>query len=213
MLLLQLLGKVFYSLPDRDWFQSLIAEDTFADVPFAGAQPDVQTGLALLQAWSKGGLDDAAFKAVQIDYTRLFTGYEKMAVPPWESVYFSEERLTFQEETMDVRRWYGRFGLEVERLRQEPDDHIGLELTFMAHLAWRGLQCLEAGDKAGLERSLGAQRAFLSEHLLRWGVHWAGLAAETAQTNLYRGLALLTRGALLELAARFSLTVPEMRVL
>jgi len=212
MVLLQLLGRMFYPLPDRAWLQSLIDEAVFFEAPFAADQPDVSKGLELLQAWSHAGLDDESFKAVQIDYTRLFAGFGTMTVPPWESVYFSEERLTFQEETIEVRRWYGRFGLEVEKLRQEPDDHIGLELTFVAHLAWRGLQCLQEEDMLGFEHAIDAQKRFLSGHLLRWASSWATLAADVAQTKLYQGLALLTRGALAELESELHIPAPTVKL-
>ena len=125
----------------------MIAEDIFAEVPFASEQPDVIAGLNLLQQWSqanRGGISPDAFDAIRIDNTRLFLGPGKVLAAPWESVHFTEERLVFQQQTLQVRGWYSRFGLEVIKLHQEPDDHIGLELEFLAHLANLGLQSLES---------------------------------------------------------------------
>lgn len=70
----------------------------------------------------------------------------KVLAPPWGSVYMSEERLVFQKETLEVRNWYREFGLAAENLYREPDDHIALELGFLAHLAKLEYEALKAKD-------------------------------------------------------------------
>ncbi|MCA9957681.1 MAG: molecular chaperone TorD family protein, partial [Anaerolineales bacterium] len=143
------------------------------------------------------------------DYTNLFTGMRKLPVSPWESVYFNDERLVFQAQTMDVRAWYRRYGLEVRQLHQEPDDHIGLELMFVAHLAQLALAALEANNEPEFEQALTAQRGFLSKHLLLWSLLWCEQMLEYAQTDFYRGLTLIIRGALAELSRILELSLPE----
>jgi TorA maturation chaperone TorD len=120
--------------------------------------------------------------------------------PPWESVHFSEERLTFQERTLQVRQWYARFGLQCERLHNEPDDHIGLELAFTAHLSSLAAQAIERGDHKALADILDAQRSFLSEHLLTWAAGWCTQVCQESRTGFYRGIALMVRGVVAELA-------------
>jgi TorA maturation chaperone TorD len=206
MLTCGLLGKALYAYPDRAWLQSLVNEDIFAEAPFAAEQPDVVAGLASLRGWTQanqGGIADAVFDDLRADYTRLFIGPGQVLTPPWESVQFSEERLTFQQETLQVRGWYQRFGLQPEKLYAEPDDHIGLELEFVGHLARVGLAALEANDQAAFDRAQDGQRKFLAEHLLRWGPVWCGQVQARAQTDFYRGIALLTRGVLAEAAQIF----------
>lgn len=208
-----LLNKAVYEYPDRAWLQALIDEEVFAQAPFAEQQPDVIAGLAALQTWAAAhhdGLSTTAFDEVRADYTRLFIGVDRVLAAPWESVYFNDERLLFQEQTQQVRQWYLRYGVEPEHSRTEPDDHIGLELAFLAHLAQRGLQALEQGDPAAFEASMAAQRGFLAEHLLKWAAAWCGLVLEHARTDFYRGVGLLTRGVLTELARLFELKLmPE----
>ena len=203
-----LLNKALYEYPDRAWLQALIDEEVFAQAPFAEQQPDVIAGLAALQTWTaahRAGLSVAAFDDLRADYTRLFVGIDRVLAAPWESVHFSEERLVFQEKTLQVRNWYLRYGLEPENLHKEPDDHIGLELAFLAHLAQRGLQAIEQNDPAVFEDAIAAQRGFLTEHLLKWTPIWCSLVLEHAQTEFYRGVALLVRGVLTELADMFDL--------
>jgi TorA maturation chaperone TorD len=108
-----------------------------------------------------------------------------------------------------VRGWYSRFGLEVVKLHQEPDDHIGLELEFLAHLAKLGMQAIETGNSKRFDELLDAQRKFLTEHLLKWSPIWYGLVMQHARTEFYRGIAQLVSGSLIELAEVLALAMPE----
>ncbi len=211
MLLVGLLGRLWYEFPDKAWYQSLLAEDVFAEAPFGGDQPDVAAGLAGLRAWQSqlgvNGLNGAAFDGLAADYTRLFMGPGKLLAPPWESVFFNDERLLFQEQTLQLRAWYARFGLAADRSGQEPDDHIGLELAFLAHLASLGLAALEAGDDERLAQTLTAQRAFLDAHLLKWAPAWCLQVQTNAKTAFYQAAAQLTSGALAALDA--TLAAPQ----
>lgn len=214
LLLFGLLGKLLYENPEEISLQRLVQEDVFSDVPFAGSHDSVQKGLALLQEWATTFENSAARVTLDLkaDYTRLFVGTVQLPLSPWESVYYSEERLLFQESTMDVRRWYRRFGLEPINLRKEPDDHIGLELAFIAHLARHALNALESGDKKALEILIGAQRDFSRKHLMVWAPLWCEQMVEHAYTPFYRGLALILRGALDEMAQLLDLPTPEVQI-
>lgn len=213
MLLFNLLGKLLYEVPAREWLRPLVDDEVFTEAPFAETRPDVMSGLAMMAKWchtyQQAGYSDDEFKALQVDYTNLLTGMGKFPVAPWESVFFGDDRLVFQAQTMDVRAWYRRYGLEVRNLYQEPDDHIGLELIFVAHLAQLGLTTLEAGNELGLEEMLAAQRGFLGKHLFLWAPLWCKQMVEYAQTDFYRGLALVVRGALLELGGILEIPLPE----
>jgi TorA maturation chaperone TorD len=212
VLFLGLLGKAFYNEPDRRWLDELIAEQVFAEAPFGAEQPEIVRGLEILQEWTMShadGLSEENFAELKMDYIRLFIGLDTLPTAPWESVYFGRERLVFQEQTVQVREWFARFGLQAERLNREPDDHIGLELIFVAHLATLALNSLELNDHDLVEKYLQAQREFLFEHLLRWGPAWTRLVKEHAGTDFYRGLAHLTHGALLAAAEKLQVELPR----
>lgn len=203
VLLFNLVGKAFYAAPERAWLESLVQADVFVESPFGGDQPDAKSGLALLQAWCQENHEGIAdFEALQAEYTRLFIGPGPVVAPPWESVYFSPERLVFQRETYQVRACYARFGLQSANYNKEPDDHIALELSFVAYLAEMGLQALRASDQERFHEALEVQRRFLKEHLLRWGPAWCSHVEETSNSAFYRGLALLTLGGLSEIRER-----------
>ncbi len=211
-LLFSLLGKILYAELDKTWLQSLIDEDVFSEAPFGEEQAEVQLGLRYLQDWSEANrpvISEQAFMDLRIDYTHMFVGIAKVLVPVWESVYFNTERMIFQKETLQVRNWYRRYKLEPEKLHQEPDDHIGLELAFVSHLAQLALESLDQKDETAFQQLLEAQRDFLNDHLLRWAFQWVSLVDEHAKTDFYRGIGHLVEGALIEAAQLVGAKVPE----
>jgi TorA maturation chaperone TorD len=111
-------------------------------------------------------------------------------------VYFSELRLLFGKETLEVREWYGRYGLQLERKNREPDDHLGLELLFVSHLLTLLLQAQGRPDGLSAEAIAGDLREFLCAHPLRWARTWAAAVLGNARSDFYKGLALLVVGAL-----------------
>lgn len=203
VLLLGVLSKAIQGSPDRQWLKSLVDQDIFSESPLETSSPQIELGLALLQAWSRSvenGISDEQFVDLQTDYSRLFIGPAKPLAPPWESVYFNEDHMIFQQQTAQVRAWYRRFGLEPEKLYKEPDDHIGLELAFLAHLTSLGLQALEDSDDTKFAEILQAQSEFISQHPLKWVQLWHEQVDKHARTGFYRGLGHLIHGALLAMA-------------
>ncbi|HMN15077.1 MAG TPA: molecular chaperone TorD family protein [Bellilinea sp.] len=199
MLLFGLLGKLLYMSPDKEWIQHLLDDDVFSEVPFGEDQEDVVQGLNYIQDWISTNLSKnpaSAIASLEEDYLRLFIGAGKVLAPPWESVYFTDDRSMFSEETLQVRNCYRKYGLQIEHLYHEPDDHIGLELSFLAHLAQLAVQALEQEGSAELIQLLHDQQAFLTEHPLRWSTTWCELVLQHARTDFYRGIALLINGAL-----------------
>ena len=96
----------------------------------------------------------------------------------------------FGEETLAVREAYARHGLAVPNLNQEPDDHIGLELEFLATLAVRAM---DDPEQAG--RYVTAISEFHRDHIDQWVPKLAGLIEGSAETDLYRGIGALLAGA------------------
>lgn len=211
MLFCSVLGKTLLTFPDGQWLQSLASGSIFDESPFALQQPDMKAGLFLLKEWSRLNrveMPSELFRELRADYTRLFIGPGQVLAPPWESVFVKEGRMIFQEVTLQVREWYLRYNLQPVRLYTEPDDHIGLELTFLAHLAGLGLAALNKQDDAEFAAVVEAQRGFLSEHLLKWAFIWCDQVGVYCRTDFYRGVALVVRGALAEMAAIFETESP-----
>jgi TorA maturation chaperone TorD len=207
-----LLGKILYTYPERPWVMSLAAEGVFDEIPYQIEGSEQDTGVDLLREWtrvSRHGLSDEAFDAIRSDYTRLFIGPARPLAPPWESVSLSISGLTFQEETLEVRRWYARHGLQFEKLHKEPDDHIGIELAFIAHLAGLAVRAVENADEIAFDQALTAHTGFLNEHLLRWGPEWSRVMIDSARTEFYQGIGRLTQATLAELDKTAQMQVKE----
>ena len=202
-LVLSLLGKLWYEYPEYEYFGKLVAEEVFFEMPFAETRSEVQEGMRLLQNWimqNRDGLTEEKFDEIQSDYTRLFIGPGKVLAPPWESVYFNDTRTIFDERTLEVREWYRRFGVELIHVRKEPDNHLGLELAFLAHLAGKALLALENSGHDDAKVFIEAQHEFASEHVFSWVGAFFDLVESKAHTDFYRGISLVTKGVLLELS-------------
>ena len=189
------LGRCFHAPPGKEWL-TMLAEDRLFDAwPLPSDEEDTAAGLALLAAYCERW-DPAQLDALTWDFNRLFVGPGEMLAPPWESVHRSKKKLTFQEPTLQVRALYEAFGVQAPALHREPDDHLALELDFLATLSERAVEAAARDDGDQLEGCLRAQQAFLRDHLLAWAPVCLALVETHAETDYYRGAARLTRGSL-----------------
>ena len=148
-------------------------------------------------------VDAAPSDVLEVDYRRLFVGPGPMLAPPWESVHRSDEGLTFQDATLQVRQAYAEFGLAAPAVNREPDDHIGLELAFIGELCVAALRASEGGDVGGQAALVDAVMRFVHEHLALWAPRLAELVVEDAQTAFYRASGHLLAGTVEELVRLF----------
>lgn len=142
---------------------------------------------------SCSGVDAAGDGAVRTpltlegEYNRLFVAVGKPAVCPWESMHLTGINALFQQNTIEVRRFYARHGLEARDAGRVADDHMAIELAFMREVA------LQAAKEEGSLRSelLHAQRQFLSEHLICWVDSFAEQVIQQDRSGYYCGYARL----------------------
>lgn len=135
---LTVLSRLLLKAPGADALAALRDPAQLAEWP---TPEGASEGLALL-AGSEESADD-----IRIDHQRLFGGAGPARANPFESVHRSEEGLKFDDQTIQVRAAYRELGLQAPRLNKEPDDHIGLELEFMATAYLRAAELLEAGSR------------------------------------------------------------------
>jgi len=189
-----LMGNILRQMPEHTWLDALATEGVFDEIPFAQENPSVCRGAELLRSWAAEYTQEGA-DLVYSDCMALLIGPGKPLAAPWESVYSeANEGLIFQQETVDVRKAYRAFGLQIDKLHHEPDDHIAYELEFVATLCARAAEALagNSGDEA--KTILDAKDAFFTNHLSTWAFKWCDLMDENAKTDFYRGIALLVRG-------------------
>lgn len=121
------------------------------------------------------------------EYATLFLGPDTLPCPPYASVYL-DGGAVMGRSTLDVMRTYRATGLRVAESWKEPEDHICLELAFMARLADRYSSSLREPSDEESRRLLLAQLQFLRNHLLRWAPAFAERLLSSTSANLYRFL-------------------------
>jgi len=127
------------------------------------------------------------------EYTYLFIGPNKLPAPPWESVYLTKERVLFQESTLNVRRAYLKYSFLPANYPHEADDHLGLELDFMAILSQKAEEHFEKDQIEEMKAVLEDQKAFLQEHLLLWIDDFANDIQKSKTQHFYPLMADLVR--------------------
>lgn len=160
--------------------------------------PALADGFAALQA-DVAMCDDEQLEMLAVTFDRVFFGMGPRTAQkafPYESVYTSEGGLMMQDAYSQVLRVYRDAGFAKNPGFTEPEDHLAVELAFMALLCGRAVEALRAGDEAGAERQLRAQRLFLQDHLLNWIERFIGDMRKAAEDGLYLDLAAFTEAYL-----------------
>ena len=163
--------------PAFEAMAALDAEAAAAEWPFADGD-EAHAALRLMVDGLAAGAED---EALVWEYRRLFVGPAPKPAPPWGSVYTDRECVVFGASTLELRRWMRGRGIARLADDRTPEDHIGLMLALMAHLALNRPEDLDA---------------FLREHLLTWSSHFLDELAEAAAHPFYEGLARLTKASL-----------------
>ncbi len=189
--LYRLLQNFFGNEPTLETLNILSSDHTrtsLAILSLEDSMDTLQSFTEQLKADEEGVLDK-----VRSEYTRLFIGPATLPAPPWESVYTTKERLIFQESTLKVRQCYLKYNFRPTNYRSEPDDHIALELDFMANLSHLTEKAFQDGNTNEVIQILTDQKAFLEEHLLAWVPQFvADLEAGTSHP-LYLGIASMLK--------------------
>jgi anaerobic sulfite reductase subunit A len=135
-----------------------------------------------------------------VDYAKVFLGAgvakDCDAAYPYESVYTSPERLVMQDARDHVLATYRQKGLEKDAALDFPEDHIALELEFMACLCRETQNALTARDWPAVSTGLKEQKDFLAKHLLNWVPAFCDDIVEFASTDFYKAVARITSGYL-----------------
>ena len=204
--LFTLLGRIFHGVPDRELFAEIADQRVFDEVPFAtGSSAD--EALRYLTDWTDGcavPFSDDDFHSVSAEYTRLFVGTRRVLAPMWESVYFNRDRMVFQRETFEVRAMYRAYGLEVDALSHEPDDHLAYELLFVARLMTLASERLAKGCLNEARQIVSDMVSFVVCHPLSWVDRWLEEVRRATCGGFYRGYAELVVVALRQVEDEFA---------
>lgn len=150
-------------------------------VGFPQGEGELEAGYARLKSY----LDQCGENACEelaVDYASTFlaAGQAKVeAALPYESIYTSEKHIFMQESWEDAVCRYAQKGLgKGETIRDLQEDHLALELEFMANLV----------EKDPPEEQLD----FLKSHLLNWVEAFYEDVNRYAKTEFYKAVAEIT---------------------
>jgi TorA maturation chaperone TorD len=125
--------------------------------------------------------DGALLDDLAAEYAAIYlTG--ALGASPSESVWTDDDHLVCQAAMFQLRDLYAASGLATPDWRQRPDDHLVLQLLYIAHVA-------STATTADHWRALATM---LDEHPLRWITAFAGRVATRSSAHFYAGLAVLT---------------------
>jgi TorA maturation chaperone TorD len=159
------------------------------------SNPDIEAGRELLKTFFSSFREDADHTARDLasEYALLLLGVGPDTVSPCESVYRSTSGLLYQSTLAEVQQAYREIGMAKSDLYQEPDDHIAVELTYMAKLCELTQESAH-GDSERVIRTLKLQHDFLDAHLSQWVPLFSQRLITVAQPGFYRAMAHLLKG-------------------
>lgn len=134
----------------------------------------------------------AELNELAADYASIYLNHGLQA-SPFESTWLDEDGLQMQTPMFQVRDWYRRYGLASSDWRMRADDHLSLQLLFIAHLFEQAASASpESRPIRPIDALLTDIATYLDEHLLRWLPDFGKRIATHSFTPFYAGLGMLT---------------------
>lgn len=121
------------------------------------------------------------------DFCDLFLKSDRDSALPYASVY-ADQGLLNGKPAQQMRELLGAHGVKVEQNLNEPEDHLAIQLDFLAHLA---ISANQIEHSAQLSLALQAQSDFISQHLLTWLPAFAERCTQFDAFGLYSAAARL----------------------
>ena len=128
------------------------------------------------------------------EYASLFLNVGPKPVHLAESVYLGKNHLLYEEPYFDVVRIYQIYGFKKRGSFREPEDHISVELEFMAHLCDLAVLSVEQGRADYAKGYLKNQKEFLETHVWRWVPELVKKVRWASKNEFYLAMASLLAG-------------------
>lgn len=192
-----LLGSLLGRQPGTQTIEQLMHPEAVEHL--AGLFPDPAIGRQFRRLAEQYAAGEVTADQIALDYERLMRVPGPGYTHPYESFYRS--RTDSQEgsnrgklcglQAFQAGRFYQREGLIPRYDSVDFADHIGAELTFMAHLCACQAKALTEGDGQAASRLEEKQHHFTSDHLFGWAEDFCQALKDNAATPFFCGLAQL----------------------
>jgi len=133
------------------------------------------------------------------DYTMCFDGVEAIkdeVAVPYASVFLSEKAILNQEPRHEVYALFKAEGIALKSGINLPEDHLSFELEFLAVLANKAADAVQAGDEPEALRCIQVSASFITEQILSWYDLLRKRALLILKTRFYLGVLKATHGYL-----------------
>lgn len=129
-----------------------------------GSDSLLMGGIAEMQSRLRGAPSlKQVTEQLNIEMTRLFEGPGLPVAPPYASYYLNDKQL-MGSAALAARQFYLQWRALPESEIRLPDDHISLELGFLAYMAQQAIRSSEPNRLARFT----ASREFIQNHLVPW---------------------------------------------
>jgi TorA maturation chaperone TorD len=88
-----------------------------------------------------------------------------------------------------VRRAYREISLAARNALKEPEDHIAIELEYLAELQKKCLTAVKKRDRCEVLRMIHLEQEFLEDHLLVWASEFCQRIKEGSRMEFFMALA------------------------
>lgn len=179
------LSSVFLTLPDKELLESLTSLDL---------EPTESAGCKSIAAYARSitGQDhEEALLDLARDRARLMRGANNEGMePPYESLYI-EAGAKSNITNGSINRFFADSGFaKISDVKDAPEQ-IGVEINFVATLMQREAVALREDNAEAAAYWCEMRDRFMEQHLGRWVHAYAKAMHEHANTQFYRGVALL----------------------
>lgn len=184
------LSELFLDAPDRDRIAGIVRGSREAARPDSGLPLQDRLDDLVL------ALEQSDADALAVEHARLFSGLGASygATPPYESMHAENEPR--EDRVTNVTAAYREAGFERIDVPAVPQDHLAVELRFMALLAANESAAWGASAVEEARAVLAREQTFLDGHLLYWVPAYCERMASEARVTFFGALARLTSAVL-----------------
>lgn len=190
-----LLGHLLSHQPGAPTLDQMMRPEVVEHLAALFADPSI--GRRFRRIAAKYAAGEVTADQIALDYEALMRVPGTAYAHPYESFYRgrdgSEPRMQqaklYGPSAVEAERFYRSEGLTPKYGRVDFADHIGTELTFMAHLCRQQAKALAEGDRAAANRLEEKQQCFACDHLFRWAEDFCEVLEVGAATHFFKGLA------------------------
>lgn len=156
----------------------------------------IQSSLEQLEKYLSYNVPQEMQEAAQLELRKefAFLFLTPHGVYPFESLYRGKKKLLMDKPWEEVRAFFRKIGIAKDKAEMHPEDHIAVELGFMATFAFLLSNAVQ--EEAPVEEReglLAIQRAFLQDHLNRWVPDFSRDMEQKSRHGFYQAVAALTR--------------------